>query len=524
MNKQRVLAAVLAVCVAVVPLSGCGKDKKTKGEASKGFTYWAPLPSSAASHLQSFNEMTYYRELEKRTGVKVEFSHPPAGQASEQFNLMIASGSDSLYDMMEYNWNEYVGGPDKAVSDGIIVDMTNMLEENAPNISKVFKENDTYRRLAFTDDKRFCLFPMLSRSKYRVFGGIMIRKDWLDDLNLPVPETIADWEITLRAFKEQKGAAAPLTLANWQMFGNIGHFNNAFHVGLNMYMENGKVKYPQMEPSYKEFLSLMNKWYEEGLLDNEYDTNSSSVIDAKMTNGTSGATYGYIGGTIGRYMSAVKDKDPNYALAAAPYPVAKAGDEAQFMEYQFDVKSPYVAITTNCSDPAGAMKWMDYVYSEEGSILKAFGVEGDTYTKDGDSYVYTDKIMNNPDGLSIAEAMGVNVRVNEPAPGLEYGGDDYLKQYYTIPAQWEALTVWSKFVENVPKTMLPPLTSTVEESEEFVSINNEIKTYVEEMVLKFIKGSEPLENYDKFTERLKSMGVERLVEIKQQALERYNSR
>ncbi len=524
MNKQKVLAAVLAACVAAVPLVGCGKDKKTEGEASNSFTYWATLPDSAASHIQSFNEMTYYQELERRTGVHVKFVHPPAGQAAEQFNLMVASGSDSLYDMIEYNWIDYAGGPDKAVSDGIIIDMTDMLEENAPNISKLFKENDTYRRLSYTDEKRFCLFPMLITSKHKVFGGIMIRKDWLDDLNLKVPETIADWETTLRAFKEQKGATAPLTLSKWQMTGNLGQFNNAFNVGLNMYVDNGKIKYPQMEPGYKEFLTLMNKWYKEGWLDNEYDTNTSSVVDAKMTNGSSGATYGYVGGTIGRYMSAVKDKDPNYALAAAPYPVANPGDEPRFMECTFDVKSPYVGISTNCSDPAGAMKWMDYAYSEEGSILTTFGVEGDTYTKEGDSYVYTDKIMHNPEGLSIAEAMGVNFRANEPAPGLQYSGDDYLKQYYTIPAQWDALETWSKYEDNAPKSMMPPLSSTLEESEEFISLNSEIKTYVEEMLLKFIKGSEPLENYEAFQEQLKSMGVERLVELKQLALDRYNNR
>ena len=40
----------------------------------------------------------------------------------------------------------------------------------------------------------------------------MIRKDWLDDLGLEVPETIDEWYTALKAFKEEKGATAPLTL------------------------------------------------------------------------------------------------------------------------------------------------------------------------------------------------------------------------------------------------------------------------------------------------------------------------
>ena len=60
--------------------------------------------------------------------------------------------------------------------------------------------------------------------------------------------------------------------------------------------------------------------------------------------------------------------------------------------------------------------------------------------------------------------------------------------------------------------------------EEYNKIMNEVTTYCDEMVAKFIIGDEPIENYDKFIENIKSMNIDRAVEIKEAAIARFNSR
>lgn len=523
MKKRQVLCTGLAAALLVTSLAGCGKKKTEEDTGDVTLTYWAPMTATVAAHVKDYSEITYYKELENRTGIKVNYVHPPVGQQSEQFNLMLASGTDSLYDMIEYEWTVYPGGPDAAVEEGIIYDLTDMVDKYAPNFKGLLDKNENYSRLSKTDEGRIAMFPMLSRSESRVFGGLMIRQDWLDDLGLAMPETIEDWETVLTAFKEKKGATSPLTMVDWQLTGAY-HFNNAFDVGNKMYVDNGKIAYPQLQPRYKDYLALLHSWYEKGLLDPDYNTNTSAVVDAKMTNGQSGVTYGYIGGTMGRYVSAMKDKDPNYKLSAAQFPKTKDGKEPRFIEYQLDVQSPYVAVTTNCKHPETAVKWLDYIYSEEGSVLKSFGVEGDTYNMVDGHYKYTDKIMNNPDGLSIADAMNMNLRVNAPAPGLETDSNDYFDQYYTIQEQKDALKIWGKYGKNAAETFLPPITSSVEEKEEILSLKNEIDTYVAEAVLKFIKGQDSLDNYDAFVAKLKAMGIDRMVELYQTALDRFNNR
>ena len=80
MKKQIALIAAVAMSAAVV--TGCS-EKEDSGSGNK-LTYWSDLPAAAASHIQSMSEMTMYQELEKQTGVQVEFIHPPAGQTAEQ--------------------------------------------------------------------------------------------------------------------------------------------------------------------------------------------------------------------------------------------------------------------------------------------------------------------------------------------------------------------------------------------------------------------------------------------------------
>src|SRR5439155_1738816 len=43
-------------------------------------SYWAPMSSNVSPTMKSFGEIACYRELEKRTGIHIDFQHPPLGQ------------------------------------------------------------------------------------------------------------------------------------------------------------------------------------------------------------------------------------------------------------------------------------------------------------------------------------------------------------------------------------------------------------------------------------------------------------
>lgn len=521
--KKKIRGALLWALSLSLALTGCGggETETDAGQNQTKFTYWVTMPAAIVSQYQSMGEMLMYQELQKRTGVEIEFIHPAVGQGSEQFTLMLAS--NELPDFIETNWLSYAGGPEKAIADNIIIALDDIVEECAPNLFKQLKENPEYDRQSKTDSGKYYGFPSLNVGTARGFGGLIIRSDWLTELNLEMPETIDEWENTLRAFQSQKGAETPFT-GDLKAFShtavNQNNFNTAYGVGKGFYMEDKKVKFGPLEPGYRDWVAKMSQWYQEGLIDNDFDTNSSSNIDSKMMNGKAGAVFGYVGGTLGKYLEASEGR---YDLAAAPYPVMNKGDKPGFMELQPEANTPFLTITTACKDPQSAAKWADYMYSEEGKILKNFGVEGVTYTKEGDDYRYTDLILHNDKGLSISEAMTANFRSANPSPGFNQL-EGYLDQYYQLPQQKDAIKLWNEPAEEAKKHVLPPISTNMEEANEMASLSVELNTYVEEMLLKFIQGTEPIERYDAFVEKCKTMKADRLIELYQEALDRYFAR
>lgn len=533
MNKRSLFTALaLAVCVAAGGLAGCQKNPKTTAGQSgepRHLTYWVELPSALASQVSSLSDTEIFKEVEKRLDLDIEFVHPPIGQANEKFNLMIASRSYS--DIIEYPWSTmYQGGVAKALDDNIILPINDIMKESAPNFTAILKENEIYDKGSKTDRGLYYGFPVLRQTTYRTFGGLMLRKDWLDQLGLPLPETIAEWETTLRAFKEKRGAEAPFTDSSDMVgvdSGGMG-FMGAYNVTNGLYVWHGKVKFGPLEDGYKQYITLMNRWFKEGLLDNEFATNSATAIDSKMLNGSSGARYGFIGNTMGKYLTAAVKTNPDYKLAATQFPVLNKGDEPQFMERQADVNVPQAVITTACESPQTAARLLDYFYGQDGVLLKVYGIEGVSYTMDDGVPKYTDLILKNPGGLSVFEAKAMYTRATTPSPGAELPAeisDATVLSNYTLDGQQEALKLWSTYSQNRLETVIPQeLEFSGDEFNEIASIKFEVSNYVSEMALRYIQGLEEMDNYNLFVEKLKGMKVERMIEIYQAAYDRYKKK
>ena len=151
-----------------------------------------------------------------------------------------------------------------------------------------------------------------------------------------------------------------------------------------------------------------------------------------------------------------------------------------------------------------------------------FGTEGVSYEITDGNPVYTDLILNNPDGLPISQAMSAYIRGNYNGPFVQ--DVRYLMQYYTLPEQRDTVSVWGSASSNAAAHVMPPITPTSDESKEFATIMNQVNTYRDEMTLKFIFGDESLDNFDTYVANMEKMGLARAIEIENNALERYNNR
>ncbi|WJH37344.1 extracellular solute-binding protein [Paenibacillus sp. CC-CFT747] len=525
--------------MAAAALTGCGG--KTPGETAKGqegqsspsaapkevaypakLSYWVAMNANVAATMKSFNEMGVYQELQKRTGTVVDFQHPPVGQHNDQFNLLLASGQ--LPDVIEHTWAAVSKGPDNAIKEKKILRLNELIDAHAPNLSKILKDDPELKKLIMTDEGNIYVFPYFSKEEFqRVYNGPAIRKDWLDKLKLPVPQTIDDWEKTLTAIRDGdpngngKKDEIPLLLDLKVM--DFGHaFIGAYGITSGFYQDQGKVKFGPIQPEFKEFLTVMNRWYKEGLIDKDFATMDQKLKDAKMTGNLVGAMAMNVGAGLGSYTSLMKPKYPDFNLVGVPYPALKPGGMSIGQ-----MNAPFIgtgaAISANAKNPEQIVKWLDYAYGPEGHLLFNYGLEGQSYTMVNGKPALTKEITASSTNLPVSQAIAKYSHGSFSGPYVVDKG--LTEQFSPEPFQKQAIETWMKADH---AKLLPSLTLTSQESSEMSSSMNDIKTYYSEMVNKFIMGMEPIDSFDKFVGTIQKMGIDKVIQTQQKALERLNKR
>ncbi|CAM4008755.1 extracellular solute-binding protein [Paenibacillus alkaliterrae] len=526
-TKRSAIVMSILLLLIVSVLIGCRSSEevdKQPGESNDesltSLSYFTI--NNRPDSLKNYNEMAAYKKLEEITGVKVDFKHPASAESTQQFNLMMAAGD--LPDVIEWGWSGVAGGPEKYIKEKKIVKLNDYIDKHAPNLKKVLDENPEWKKMIMTDDGSIYSFPFLRQDEVNMtFFGPVLRKDWLEKLGLEMPETIDDWHTVLTAFKEKdpngngKADEIPL-LINKDNF-TFNAFVGAWGITNGFYQVDGKVEYGPIQPQYKEYLTLMNDWYEEGLIDHEYIATDSKLQDAKVTNNQLGAFIGYTGSSIMRYMQLMADKNSDFSLTGATYPVHKEGEVPPFNQAEKAYNGIGAAITTSNENIEETVKWLDYKYGEEGHMLFNFGIEGESYELVEDYPTYTEKIIKNPEGVSMSDALAKYVPAGWSGPFVQ--AKAYAEQYTSMPEQQESIKNWKK---GSNERAMPIVTPTQEDSTEYASIMNDVGTYKSEMINKFITGEEPLSKFDEFAETIKAMGIDRALEIQQAALERYNKR
>ena len=121
--------AVLLSCGAAVAEITCPIS-----EESIKLSYWCSLHSNARLYISNFDENEAYQEIQKNTGVDLEFIHPAAGQEQVDFQLMMTDVR-TMPDIIQYDAfnSAYDGGLIADIDEGVILYLTDLLPEYEPD-------------------------------------------------------------------------------------------------------------------------------------------------------------------------------------------------------------------------------------------------------------------------------------------------------------------------------------------------------------------------------------------------------
>lgn len=553
--KKRLLALGLTMALALTCLTACGgsaSSSASSSAAASGSTSTAqeegqytgePEPltlplseepktitvyarNSSSGVLSDYGQLKAFQEAAERLGVTIEWIMPAQGSESDQFNLMVASGE--YPDIIFWDFSSTPMKLTGLLDDGIVIPMDNLIRQYAPNYLAWLESDEAMMKQALSDEGTYNAMYKLEPDPARlVTAGPTIRKDLLDKYDLEVPVTIDDWHEVLTVIKENESSVTTPVTAMKGTDGSvhITMFMPAYHTYTSFHndVDTGEIVYGPMTENYKAFLTTMAQWYAEGLIDPEYMTTDYQTAIGNVTSGKSVAGYMMVGGMIGNITQNVRATNPEFELVGAPWPVLNEGEQQHTINPEANIRVGGMAgaVTKDCVYPVLAVKLMDYFYSEEGADLLNWGIEGESYTITDGKKTYTDAVLNDPDGKTVAEAIQ---QWAQPLQGftkpMEY--EAWKQITLVLPEQIAANETWSAGVSDM---ILPNLELPSDKNSDYTKIMNDVSTYMNEMSMQFITGQIAVEDgWDSYVQTLKDMKVETACTYMQEAWDAFNAR
>lgn len=520
---KKVLAAILTLAMATGTAACTSAEESSKPEAGDapdsgvieltGFAVEGPYTKG------DFNDLPIWDYAEEATGVRVDFETAPAASFQEKLNLKFAS--NQLPDVF-FKCNLQPADITKYAAEGTLVAIDGYLGEYAPNFSS-YMENDASieKEIRMADGKVYGFPYLVTASPSRIFPKMFVNQKWMEAQNLEMPETTEDFYQLLKTMAgydyngngeadEIPFAPEGLSALTKGLLGSFGLLTRgAAQEEWDIDPETGALRFIKTSDEYKAFLEYCNRLYEEKLLDQELFTTDIPKLTAKAQQNILGVVFTNNTNYLGDYAE-------DFTYSPAPL-IGPEGDQL-FGGRTIPVAGQNTFITKINEHPEETVKWVDYFYSPEGIEHFFMGVEGDTYEIDENGLPqFTDKVMNNPDGMNMEEVLGDYVCWSgggNPSVADDTHFGNFLIPETTVEAA-QALKAYT------PEEIWGVFNYAAEDSSRISVLTTDISTYLADMTAKFITGEAGFDQWEAYKENVEKMGLEEYREIVQRTVDRY---
>ncbi|AEI39012.1 ABC transporter substrate-binding protein [Paenibacillus mucilaginosus] len=404
------------LAAALVTVTGCSKEPAAEpGQASGSGTDPITMSVFSADPNPAWNNMQdeVGKKLTEKTGVtlKMEF---PVGSSDQKIPLMVSSGE--YPDMILPK-----GDPGKLVAADALLDLTDLIEQHGPNLKKVYGKY--MKRLRWsTEDPSIYILPIspVDQEYFDAGGGFELQHAVVKELGYPKIRTVKDFENAIKAYKDKYPTidgkptiGLSLNADDWHIM--ISVTNPAFlttgapddgeyYIDPKTY----EAKFHYFRPEEKEYFRWLNHMNNIGLIDPESFVQKYDQYKAKIA---SGRVLGLIDQDWD-YQEAqnVLRKEGKFERTYGHYPVTL---NESFKDHSFQ-DTGYLAgygigITKSAKDPVRAIKFLDYLASDEGQVLINWGIEGVHYKVENGMRVIPPDVLDKKvnDANNFAKTSGI---------------------------------------------------------------------------------------------------------------------
>lgn len=334
--------------------------------------------------------------ITEATGVTLEITYPVTsqGDAKEDVALMIAN--DEYPDLI------YAKGEATDLYEaGALVDMTDLIEQYGPNIKKMYGDELEKLKWGNGDDGIYQLsYAGVRAQTLKTGGGCQIQFAALKENDYKYPTTLEEYEALIKQYMEAHpttddglqtiGISMSTTDWHWMItLGNPAGFiaDAAPDNGQWIIDDNYNCIYKHASAEEREYFKWLTRMYDEGVLDPDFATQTHDDYIAKLSSGRVVAITDAEWDYNQAQQVLVADGKLDKTYCGLPVTL-RADQKAPALLYQGLQVGWGMAITKSCEDPVRAVKFLDFLCSDEGSVLHKWGVEGINYELDENGMRY----------------------------------------------------------------------------------------------------------------------------------------
>ncbi len=508
--KKRLLALFLAALM-LLTLAACSGEKavdEVVGEPEPG----KALPADAvvdvviASHASwPYNEnWEVWKAIREGVGGTINVNAYPETDFQTKFTLIMAD-PENLPDVIGF---QNVSAANKYFEQGAFLALDDNLE-HMPNYEKFWnsvseedKANTLNTRRA-ADGKVYAAPPLGNERQMNVMSWLY-RKDIFDKHGLKVPETTDDLFDVCMELKKLYPDSYPLGLRTvFSRINTIGSQWKPYFCYTPYYdFDAKKWEYGAREDTMLEIVTYLRKFYDNDLVAKDYLTMATNSWQELITTDRAFITCDYQT-RIDFFNSMARVHNPGFNFTAMKPPKTNTATGATLLAKEnFDNQGMVACNTGDEASQINALRYIDWFYSDEGSLAVSWGKEGVTYEEvDGKKKFILPDGNANAKSLYGFQTIGTYLRLDTVA-------------YDALVSEEQAATT-DMILSNQTDYLNPVRWMNIDSdtSSKIADLNTSILPFVEENLSKFLTGLKPMSEWDAFQAELAKLPIDELLAV-----------
>lgn len=565
--KKQAFLFACALLLVLAPLCAQGKvessaktDKVTVTPVGTYPVVTQPISLTFLTHqpvyVENLDTNRFANYWSEKTGVDIVWETIPRDAVKEKLNIILASGDypDVFFGLGTQE--QGIGASHEmtyGVQEQMFLPLNDYIEQYMPNLSKLLDERAGSRQFLTAPDGNIYSLPDFNECYHCSLSQKMwIYQPWLDKLGLKMPTTTEELYDVLVAFRDRdpngngKKDEIPMAgaISGWNnnpetflinafTYSNlVASLDANVNTAVGFYRNGDTIKTMVNAPEYREALRYLSRLYKEGLIYSASFSQNSDQL-TQLVEGPAEPIVGVVAGGYGGMFSIVGGERYRNFHPISP---VKGPDGAQFGRYF--LQAPVignVAISKSCKNPEVVARMIDYLYTDEGTLMSNYGFEGEgwkwaengDYGLDGKKAIYRLlKPWNDMDPQNDCFVMlGVRANTSRIRNGEAVNPDVDLYSAEGLEALLYQKTeeLYAPYAH--PELEIPTLRFLEEEEQAFASKRLAYANYVRQSLVKFITGAWSVEsNWSEYLQGLEKLDMQGILDLNQKAYDRQNGK